>query len=385
MADYSKKFKYHSKDTERGKRREFSQEFEYKRKDDKEEHNEYVQKQPKPTEAEASEPAMREAEPEGRHENPKKKRGSGFGFNSSFGQKSGKFAGQDRWANDKKGHQEDDALEEAPKDNQHDDYNTKPRYGQNKGGHRRDNLTYYERKNPSDTKTEPDYYKSTNFDLPKKESQTTGSSSVINWNTQNKRRQEAESDDYEGRGAYKEEDGYYNKPAYKRGYKNEDDRKYPAYPKKHRNQNYQDYEQEDATYKDSHYQAGDYYGDKKSYKGDRNYPERSERSGPNQKYGDRKYNDYKHQDAGQRENLPEDTKQGSNQESAPARAMGGRAFIIPNTDDLKKLETHDPKRKEGSDRPHQKQSAGEGHSKHSKNDGTERTEVTWLLISALKT
>lgn len=378
MAEFTKKFKHHFRDQDYFKRRDYSQEFEYKRKDEKDEAVEYVQKQSQPIEPTVVEPAMKEAEPESKHENSKKKRGSGFGFNSSFAQRSGKLGGQDRWANDKKGHQEDEPLEEAPKEAQQNEYNTRPKYGQFKSGYRKENLTYYERKHPSENKVEPDYYKSTTFDLSDKVSQTTGSSSAINWNTQNKRRQETESDEYEDQANYAQNEGYYSKPAYKRGYKHDDDRKYYGYSKNYKNQKHQDYDNQEADYEENAYQADDYYAHKRGYRADRGYTDRSDKAGYNHKHGENRYNNYEKEDNSEKDTHQQEPRNEKTNPDVPARQMGGRAFKLPTTEDPKKQDSRDPKKKELVEKP-QTQSRhhapAEEVSKNPKTEVSERNEV----------
>jgi hypothetical protein len=385
MAEYSKKFKNYNKEYDRGKRKDYSQEFEYKRKDVGEQSEEYVEKNTKPANPEPTEPEMREAEPETRQDFPKKKRGSAFGFNSSFGNRSGKFGGQDRWANDKKSNDDDEAQDGAPNEQNAGEFSNKQKYPHHKAGYKKENLTYYERKHTTEQiKTEPEYYKSTNFDLPEQNPSTKAASATpINWNTQNKRRQDTDSDEYEGDQNYRRDDGYYRKPAYKQNYKTYEEHKRPEYQQysKHREQNYQEYPESQKSYKNSGDYQVDYYNDKKYEKGgDRSYQDRSYKAGSyNNKQQDRKYNnskyrqdDYDHQydDKGIEESKPIQP-----QAPLPERRMGGREFKLPTPEDLKK-DVVEPKKKEVPEK-HQgsKPSASEDPSRKGKPDASDKHDV----------
>lgn len=376
MSEYNKKFKGNNRDYERPKRKEFGQEFEYKRKDEKEPTNQssdYVEKTSKPVAAEPSQPEMKEAEPEARSDYPKKKRGSGFGFNSSFGNKQGKFGGQDKWANDKKTYDE----EQDPAQNEHQsgDYAYKTKQGYNKQPYKKENLTYYERKPNNEAKVEPDYYKGTDFDDIQKESAPASKNSApINWNTQNKRRQDTESDDYEDDGHHKRDAGY-NSKYYKKfqPYKNyyDEPKRAEHYPK-HRDQKYQDYEEPEKYYKShNHHHEDDYYNEEKPERYEK-YHDKGYKGGQGSKYNDRKY---QHEGKREREGYDyndrhaEEAKPAQTQAPVPERRMGGREFKLPTPEDLKKQEVVETKKKDTTDKARAPEnSTAEEANKHKKAD-----------------
>lgn len=378
---WDKKFRGGYRDYDRPNRN-FGQDYEYKRKDEKEDANQssdYVEKNPKPADTEPKEPEMKEAEPEARSEYPKKKRGSGFGFNSSFGHKHGKFGGQDKWANDKKAY--DEEPDTAPNDQHSGDYAYKHKSAYTRPAYKKENLTYYERKTNTESKAEPDYYKGTDFDDLQKETADSKNEAPINWNTQNKKRQDIESDEYEDSGNQRR-DGGYNSKYYKKfqSYKSyHDEGKRSDHYSKYRDDEYYEYEEPEKHYKNhNHEYEDDYYNQDKTERYGK-YPEKSYKGGQGSKYHDRKYqHEGKSSGYNYNDRQTEEPKPAQNQPPVPERKLGGREFKLPTPDDLKKQEAAEARKKEAAAKA--KAAEADEANKQKKPENQNEKPVVWQLL-----